>query len=101
MRNHAVYGSAATRHWMSVVIFYNDVMASRLKIQQTLSEKAPHLTVSLRTLSRLLDAHRSSVRRWLGDAGVRPVVLGRGRNGAIRYRWCEIEQWLASLEYAD
>jgi len=54
------------------------------------------LTVSLKTLAHLLDAHRSSVRRWLRDAGVRPVSLGRGRNGAIRYRWRDIEAWLAS-----
>ena len=54
------------------------------------------LTVSLKTLAQLLDAHRSSVRRWLRDAGVRPVSLGRGRNGAIRYRWRDIEAWLAS-----
>ncbi|MCH7720065.1 MAG: hypothetical protein IH988_03625 [Planctomycetes bacterium] len=56
------------------------------------------ITVSLRTLARLLDADRTSVRRWLKDAGVSPVVLGRGRNGAIRYRWCDVEEWLESLE---
>ena len=76
-------------------------MARRSEIQQALDEKPPGLIVSLRTLSRLLDAHRSSVRRWLSEAGVRPVVIGRGRNGAIRYRWCDIKQWLASLDYAD
>lgn len=56
------------------------------------------LTVSLKTLSRLLDAHRSSVRRWLHEAGIKPLVLGRGRNGAIRYLWTDVEQWMDSLE---
>ena len=54
------------------------------------------LTVSLKTLATLLDAHRSSVRRWLREAGIHPIVLGQGRNGAIRYRWREVEAWLAS-----
>jgi phage terminase Nu1 subunit (DNA packaging protein) len=54
------------------------------------------LTVSLKTLASLLDAHRSSVRRWLREAGIHPIVFGRGRNGAIRYRWREVEEWLAS-----
>ncbi len=56
------------------------------------------LVVSLRTLADMLDAHRSSVRRWLQEAGIRPIVLGRGKNGAIRYRWCDIENWLDSRE---
>jgi hypothetical protein len=56
------------------------------------------LVVSLRTLADMLDAHRSSVRRWLQEAGIKPIVLGRGRNGAIRYCWCDIQRWLASRE---
>ena len=59
------------------------------------------LVVSLRTLADMLDAHRSSVRRWLHDAGIRPIVLGRGRNGAIRYRWCDIRDWLEAKEYTE
>jgi hypothetical protein len=59
------------------------------------------LVVSLRTLADMLDAHRSSVRRWLQDAGIRPIILGRGRNGAIRYRWREINEWLKSREDAE
>ena len=59
------------------------------------------LTVSLRTLAKLLDAHRESVRRWLREAGVRPIALGRGRNGAIRYWWPDIEQWLATRESVE
>lgn len=56
------------------------------------------LAVSLKTLAQMLDAHRSSVRRWLQEAGIRPIALGRGRNGAIRYRWQEIQAWLNSRE---
>jgi len=56
------------------------------------------LTVSLKTLSTLLDAHRSSVRRWLDEAGIRPIVIGRGRNAAIRYHWQEIQAWLNSRQ---
>ena len=65
------------------------------------NEKPPRLTISLKTLSELLDANRVSVRRWLSDAGINPVVMGRGRNGAIRYRWREIEDWLDGLESVD
>jgi phage terminase Nu1 subunit (DNA packaging protein) len=56
------------------------------------------LVVSLKTLADMLDAHRTSVRRWLQEAGIKPIVLGRGRNGAIRYRWHDIQHWLASRE---
>jgi hypothetical protein len=59
------------------------------------------LAVSLRTLARRLDAHRSSVRRWLHEAGIQPLSFGTGRNGAIRYLWSDVETWLASREYVD
>jgi len=59
------------------------------------------LTVSLRTLAKLLDANRESVRRWLRESGVRPIVLGRGRNGAVRYLWPDIERWLATRESVE
>lgn len=64
-------------------------------------ESEERLAVSLKTLAELLDAHRGSVRRWLRDAGIQPIALGRGRNGAIRYHWREVEAWLASLERVD
>jgi len=64
------------------------------------AETAP-LTISLQSLARRLDAHRSTVRRWLREAGVHPVAIGRTRNGAIRYRWRDVEVWLESLEYVD
>ena len=59
------------------------------------------LAVSLKTLAQMLDAHRSSVRRWLQQAGIRPMALGRGRNGAIRYRWRDVQQWIESREYGN
>jgi hypothetical protein len=59
------------------------------------------LTISLKTLSIMLDAHRSSVRRWLREAGIKPIAVGRGRNGAIRYQWRDIECWLESLEAVE
>lgn len=59
------------------------------------------LTVSLKTLAQMLDAHRSSVRRWLQEAGIRPIAFGRGRNGAIRYKWREVQAWVESRRHAD
>lgn len=63
--------------------------------------KEKRLTVSLKTLAHLLDAHRTSVRRWLTEAGIRPLVMGHGKNGAIRYRWKDIHDWLNSRDYAE
>ena len=57
--------------------------------------------VSLNTLAGMLDAHRSSVRRWLKEAGIKPVAIGRGRNGAIRYRWRDVKEWLDSRRDVD
>ena len=57
--------------------------------------------VSLKTLAEMWDADRSTVRRWLREAAIEPVAIGRGRNGAIRYRWHEIQAWLESLERVD
>ena len=54
--------------------------------------------VSINTLARVLDAHRSTVRRWLTEAGIRPIVVGHGKNAAIRYRWADIETWIESRE---
>ena len=64
-------------------------------------EKTQRLTVSLKTLSNMLDAHRSSVRRWLKEAGIQPIAIGHGRNGAIRYRWRDVNEWLESLKYVE
>jgi hypothetical protein len=75
-------------------------MKQNNKKQQT-QEKPERLTVSLKTLSNMLDSHRSSVRRWLREEGIRPIVLGRGRNGAIRYRWRDVDEWLESREYVE
>lgn len=63
------------------------------------ADKDKRLTVSLKTLAYMIDAHRSSVRRWLENAGIHPIAIGRGRNGAIRYRWRDVEDWLDTREY--
>ena len=68
---------------------------------QPFNKEGERLTVSLKTLAQLLDAHRSSVRRWLQEAGVHPIAVGRGRNGAIRYRWSDIQKWLNSRDYVE
>jgi len=65
------------------------------------NDENKRLAVSLNTLAHVLDAHRSSVRRWLQEAGIKPFALGRGRNGAIRYRWRDINEWLRSREDAE
>jgi len=52
--------------------------------------------VSLRQLERQLAADRSTIRRWLRDAGISVVVVGRGRNAAIRYRESDVQRWLGA-----
>ena len=59
------------------------------------------LAVSLRTLAEQLDTTRSSVRRWLSEAGIRPIAIGRGRKGAIRYRWSDVRDWLESRSLVE
>ncbi len=58
-------------------------------------------TISLRALADILDTSRSSARRWLCEAGIRPIAIGRGRNGAIRYRWREVKAWLESRQRVE
>ena len=72
----------------------------RRKAKNLESERELRL-VSLKTISTLVDAHRSTVRRWLTQASIRPIVLGQGRNGAIRYHWRDIERWLTSRAEVD
>ena len=82
-------------------LLYHDGMSAK---PTTLAENPAvpeRLTVSLKTLATLLDAHRSSVRRWLRQAGIRPISLGRGFNVAIRYRWRDVEEWLRSRDYVS
>ena len=74
-------------------------MSSSKKQNSLVNEQK--LAVSLKTISTLVDAHRSSVRRWLQEAGVHPIAVGRGRNGAIRYRWSDIQKWLDSRDYVE
>ena len=63
--------------------------------------EAERLAVSLKTLANQLDTTRTSVRRWLSEAGIQPIALGRGPNGTIRYRWSDVKAWLESLEYVS
>ena len=58
-------------------------------------------TISLKSIAELLDTTRSSARRWLKEAGIRPLAMGRGAKGAIRYKWKDIERWLESREYVE
>ncbi len=64
-------------------------------------QPAERMAVSLKTLAEQLDTTRLSVRRWLREAGIRPVAIGRGRKGAIRYRWSDVRQWFDSRNYVD
>jgi hypothetical protein len=59
---------------------------------------ATPILVNLKTLAKQLDAHRSSIRRWLSEAGIQPVAVGNGPKGAIRYRWPDVEAWLKDLK---
>jgi len=63
--------------------------------------QARRVTVSLRTLADMLDAGRSSVRRWLKAAGIQPIAMNDGPKGALRYRWTDIEAWLESRESVE
>ncbi|MCY2928071.1 MAG: hypothetical protein NTV86_00980 [Planctomycetota bacterium] len=58
-------------------------------------------TVSLKTLAQILDTGRSSARRWLKQAGIRPIAMNDGPKSAIRYRWKDVEGWLHSRQYVD
>ena len=69
--------------------------------RKIIEKESNRILVSLRTLAGMLDAHRSTVRRWLTEAGIRPAAVGRGPKGAIRYRWKDIQRWLDSLEDAE
>ena len=59
------------------------------------------VTVSIKTLARMLDTGRSSVRRWLKQAGIQPIAMSDGPRSAIRYRWRDVEAWLASREEVE
>lgn len=68
------------------------------RINDDSDAKSPVQLVSLKTLAQELDASRTSVHRWLEAAGIKPVVVGRGRNGSIRYTRSDVQHWLESLE---
>jgi len=50
--------------------------------------------VSLRQIAEELGVSRQSARRYLDQASIRPIMLGSGRNGAIRYALEEVKSWL-------
>ena len=98
-RNVAVIRTTPRRHpSMGRVSYHNGMSARPVKFIED-PAALERLTVSLKTLAKLLDAHRSSVRRWLTRAGIRPISLGSGANGAIRYRWRDVQDWLESRQY--
>ena len=96
-----IIGANPRGHPDSAVRVYHDGMSAKLSMLVEDPAIPERLTVSLKTLAKLLDAHRSSVRRWLGQAGIRPISLGRGHNGAIRYRWSDVQNWLRSQDYVQ
>ena len=57
--------------------------------------------VSLKSLATMWDCHRETARRRLREAGIQPVALGRGKNGAIRFRSSEVEEFVARLEHVN
>jgi len=58
-------------------------------------EPTPLQYTSLKDLSVRLSADRSTVRRWLKDAGVEAFAMGNGPRSAIRYRLSDVERWLS------
>ena len=66
------------------------------------NEKVPtRRLVSLRSLAIELDAHRTSVRRWLTDSNIHPIALSECRRGAIRYLRSEVDKWLIGRDRCD
>lgn len=78
----------------------NDVRWNPVSKTKT-DRDSERLAVSLKTLAEQLDSTRSSVRRWLREAGIQPIAIGRGRTGAIRYRWSDVREWIESRSYVD
>ncbi len=58
-------------------------------------EKADRM-VSLKVIADRWQVDRSTARRILRQAGIRPIILGTGRNGSIRYVVKEIEAWVST-----
>ena len=69
-----------------------------MAVTNTKNNLSEPLFVSLKTLAKTVDAHRSTIRRWHRESEIQPVAIGMARNGAIRYRWSEIKPWLGSFE---
>jgi excisionase family DNA binding protein len=65
------------------------------------TQQPQRVLVSPKTLAEMLDVHASTVRRWLDEAGIRPVIPGGGPRRSIRYRWDEVKVWLEALEQTE
>ena len=59
-------------------------------------DNLPEEYITLKRLASRLDADRSSIRRWLDEAGVNPIAMGNGPRSAIRFKVSDIETWLNS-----
>lgn len=65
-----------------------------IPMQTKSSDQDTGRLITLKALAERLDADRSTVRRWLKDAGVAAIAMGDGPRCAIRYRLADVEQWL-------
>ena len=54
--------------------------------------------VSVKTLAKQWDCSRTTVSRFLAQAGVRAFYFGRGPNGSKRYLRSDVESFLSRLE---
>jgi len=86
---------------MSSVSAHGDDSMNRQTLDKEWSPPQEWRTVSLKTLAAMLDTTRTSARRWLKEAGIQPIAIGRGRRGAIRYRWTEVAAWLQSRQHVE
>jgi hypothetical protein len=57
------------------------------------------LFVSAKTLARQWDCSHTTVCRSLEQAGVPAFFLGKGRDGAKRYRKADVDAFLQSIEH--
>jgi hypothetical protein len=69
-------------------------MADALTHPEAANDQTLHQLTSLATLAERLDADRTALRRLLRAAGVRPVILGHGKNATIRYVQRDVDEWL-------
>lgn len=56
----------------------------------------PELMVSLSTIAAEWGCSRSTVKRALDRAQIKPYVLGVGKNGTLRYKRSDLDRFLES-----